>query len=267
MMDNIFSSIISFPLCQSALEESKKKMYDGEKNKCQKVNINYFTTSNSSDRNICPISLSYLDHINRHRYDFTNEEACYYLYYWIYQELKYNFETGKIKKIYDEIVDLYSEDPNNAIICKTYNITRGTEDKIDDVKYLYEISRCLKITKYNDKTNVNSEFCNTLLNKINEYNEMNRNIDNDPKTQEITQPYRNDIRSAIIIPILVALIITLLFFIAYKFYPLYSRFLYQIKYKLNKIHNTDEERNMLEESEQLSIMACNNRYNMLYCTD
>ncbi|GAW84667.1 variable surface protein [Plasmodium gonderi] len=216
MMENIYESISSFPLCQSTIDSYENSLDQQDKIKCNTVIQKYFTNENSDKNNICPIALKYLDYINRYVNNLPKEAACYYLYYWIYEKIKSYNKTCEIKNVYDDIIKLHKADNNTGYMCTTYINNTILYDQIDKVKYMYEIYKCLDIRELENKKNVDTIFCQALVDKINQYNQKNRNVEIEFREQEIIQTCKNNIGSAIAIPILISLIISLLLYIAYK---------------------------------------------------
>ncbi|GAW84681.1 variable surface protein, partial [Plasmodium gonderi] len=197
MMENIYSSISSFSICQDTIDVYKNNWDKKDESRCENAINEYFTDHNHLSDNTCPIALSYLYHINRYQHNLPKEAACYYLYYWIHEKLKSYVKPSEIKNVYDDIIKLYNRHDTIGNICTTYKNSTGFEDKMDDVKYMYEISMCLDITESKDKIKIETEFCKTLLDKISQYNQKNRNVEIESIAQDITQPCKNNIGSAI----------------------------------------------------------------------
>ncbi|GAW84430.1 variable surface protein [Plasmodium gonderi] len=221
-----------------------------------------------------------------------------YLYYLLYRDDQNSLKYSKqINEIYKEFINLYYKTSTGDLI-KPYSEINIFDNEWKKLRDIYDLNTKINYIKnYNTCSetdrcdcvddcaetymrhedacllNSGSHFCDALENIRNQYNNIpniTEECDNLKckmlpciKYEDITLPYsRTSTKQAILIPVTIILIISLLIFILNKFIPWCSHF-NRLRKRYYRKH-TDKICSIQKSSDVFEIAAWNNRCNILY---
>ncbi|GAW83899.1 variable surface protein [Plasmodium gonderi] len=280
LFDNYKQKIDEF---QSKSDRGSEDSYCNKAKSSENINIQEFST-------LCPQAISFLNDNTESGKDYAKDEACIYLYYWLYVELNNkNKAYSDIKKCYDGFLQAYK---NLAVSTCEYYENNITELILKKIKDIYDMNKgiqnmeqkgesycndkctcakkCFDIYKtyMNEcKSNNDNDFCNALENVRVKYNEKmsGQNCENDtPQAIHSLQPY--SIRIPILFSIGIILSMCLFLFILYKYTPYDSFFRCARVRKKIKWNNVDNNGNILQLYEISNGNFNNNKCHILYNT-
>ncbi|GAW84052.1 variable surface protein [Plasmodium gonderi] len=263
-MDTInYRLVENFPKCNTIIESYIKTkdsnnhhctsgVFGAQSNLMQKFHIKK-----------CNAAVNFASKINENSNKISRDSLCFYLYFWIYNELKSIGLSGEINAVYRDLFSIETPGKNVCNVRKYSTIINDQENNI--LQSMYDIYKGIDTVKeYCDYIN-DDKLCNAI-NVI-----LHKN--STPKETEvcescetiISHPCQNNRSFPIIITVIVILLVFLFIFI--KFTPYRTNITRRIKRILNIRNHINEEWNNMQSSEIPVNILSDMGYNMSYSCD
>ncbi|GAW84155.1 variable surface protein [Plasmodium gonderi] len=278
MEKKYYSFVDKFDEYRNTLNTIDKQSIDYYRVKCNDLKIPYFEDIRSIIVDICPKAVSYLKNMSEKDEKYERDDACKYLYYWIYHDVlnekkDYNI-FGLLLTLILENRDIFSD----KYIQEFYTNCSIHRDDLQKLTVLYDIHKHSKyIKEYKCEHKNNDEFCNAIKKIIDPNNTQMKNEDLKINTSIKSTISQYNVEIPIIITIVVTLLIYSLIFIMYKVshslsyiydFKLYrSHIRIGIKSIKKKINNIEKEWKNLQNTDIFRRIIWNGRYNILYYSD
>ncbi|GAW82737.1 variable surface protein [Plasmodium gonderi] len=258
---------------------------------CTNISKIFSNDLQSNVNAICTKVMSYLENIHKTSDNRLITSSCIYLYYWIYEEFKKQEKDNSIytKMIYDLLIMVYNN-RGNISICNNYAKTIFNDEEMLKLKDIYDMvtilhdlnkegacsneekpnctNQCFNTyIKYEAECKFNNDhyFCKILNDFRNAYNTKLRNLSGANIHYKLLPSFHTyNIKLTVIIPVLVALITSVILFMLYKFTAFGSYISQSIIREKNVFNVIAKKRNILEQSDISSNIPNNRKYNVYY---